>query len=345
MNNKNPLVSIIVPIYKVEKYIHRCLESITSQSYYNLEIILVNDGSPDDCGIIADRYAEVDRRIRVIHKENGGLSDARNYGVKEATGEYIVFIDSDDWIKHNMIEELVKNALNLNADVVQSAFYYAYEDKFLFDNRYYDRDAAPQIIDKEQLMKQLIKNEKVKNFAWGKIYKTNLIKDIPFKKGVLFEDVFWAHQVLHRVKVFVLLNQPLCYYFQRDNSIVSTYTIKNLDFIKGLLERHKFINKYYGNLSSESLVSILKASLIHYRLLLINKGKDPKKFYRKKLQMYIKQNRNEYYKVFKKHPELVFQLFLFNLTPYLYLLYLIIKKVIRILNLKKDASGLEEITL
>ena len=115
--NNNPKISVIVPVYKVEKYLDRCVESIVNQTYKNLEIILVDDGSPDNCPVMCDEWAEKDERIRVIHKENGGLADARNAGMNIATGDYIGFVDSDDWIEPNMYEVLLKNALKYDADI------------------------------------------------------------------------------------------------------------------------------------------------------------------------------------------------------------------------------------
>ena len=115
--NNNPKISVIVPVYKVEKYLDKCVESIVNQTYKNLEIILVDDGSPDNCPAMCDEWAEKDERIRVIHKENGGLADARNAGMDIATGDYIGFVDSDDWIEPNMYEVLLKNALKYDADI------------------------------------------------------------------------------------------------------------------------------------------------------------------------------------------------------------------------------------
>lgn len=202
-------VSIVVPIYNVEKYLKRCVDSIINQTYSNLEIILVNDGSPDNCGKVADNYQERDARIKVFHKANGGLSDARNYGMNQVTGEFTMFVDSDDWLKKNMIEIMISNSNTYQADVVQSAFYYAYDDKLLVDNRHHKAGDTPVCLDNKTLMHELVINEKVKNFAWGKLYKTKLIRDIPFEKGVLFEDVFWTHQVMHRVDVFVLIHEQI----------------------------------------------------------------------------------------------------------------------------------------
>src|SRR4051812_16630530 len=171
----SPKVSIVVPIYKVEKYLNRCVDSILKQAYENLEVILVDDGSPDNCGKIADQYASIDKRVKVIHKKNGGLSDARNAGMKYVTGHFTLFVDSDDWLDRDMVQEMVNKSEQYKAEIVQSAFYYAYDDHLLFDHRFYSKNVAPVVLNNKALMNELVKNEKVKNFAWGKLYPTQLI--------------------------------------------------------------------------------------------------------------------------------------------------------------------------
>ena len=277
-------VSIVVPIYKVEKYLRRCVDSIINQTYRNLEIILVDDGSPDKCGQIIDEYKEKDSRIISLHKKNGGLSDARNYGMKYVTGEYIFFLDSDDYIKSETIETLINLSLKYQADIVQGGFYYKYENYLLYDDRYYKEDSDPIILDNKELMYELIVNERVKNFAWGKLYKTDLIKDLLFEKGVLFEDVFWAHNVMSRVKKYVICHKPLTYYVQREDSIVANYSVRNLDIIKGMKVRHKFIEENYSEFINESYTLLLKTMFMHYNLLMKNKSKDSDKKYRKEMK-------------------------------------------------------------
>lgn len=341
----NQKVSVVVPIYKVEQYLSRCVKSILEQTYTNLEVILVNDGSPDYCGTIAENYAISDKRVKVYHKENGGLSDARNYGMQFVTGEYTLFVDSDDWLDRNMVKELLRISDEFQADVVQSAFYYAYDDHLLFDNKVYNQKASPVVLDNKSLMYELVRNNIVKNFAWGKLYKTRLIKDIPFKKGVLFEDVFWAHQVMSKVKTFVCLNNALYYYYQREDSIVSTYTPRNLDIIKGLKERHSFIETFYEELSEESYIVILKMSLIHYNLLLANRKMDKGGLYRKEIQAYIRNNNEHLKKASKKDKHLKTQHFLFSIHPYVNVLFILSKKMLRIINVLPKPDGLERINL
>lgn len=338
-----PKVSVIVPIYKVENYLNRCVDSILNQTYKNIEVILVDDGSPDKCGEISDSYAINDSRVKSLHKENGGLSDARNYGMRYLTGEYVVFVDSDDWIKEEMIETLVGLAMDLKADIVQSGFYYVYETYLLYDDRYYSEDMLPIQLNKNELMREIVINERVKNFAWGKLYKTNLIKDLYFEKGVLFEDVFWAHKVMDRVDKYVICHKPMCYYLQRNDSIVSTYTVKNLDIIKGLKERHKFIEENYKELINESYKILTKTILLHYYLLNKNRDKDLDGYYRKELRGYIINNYLNIQKAIKDDKELSNEVKLFKLNYLLSRAYVNINKVLRKVKLKEQSPELKKV--
>ncbi|MDZ5254379.1 glycosyltransferase family 2 protein [Clostridium sp. LIBA-8841] len=340
-----PKVSVIVPIYKVENYLNRCVDSIINQTYENLEIILVDDGSPDKCGEIADCYERNDRRIKALHKKNGGLSDARNYGMDFVTGDYVLFVDSDDWLKAGMIEVLVKNSIELNADVVQSGFYYAYENYLLYDNRYYLEESKPIVLKREELMYELVVNERVKNFAWGKLYKTSLVKDISFKKGVLFEDVFWAHKVMDRVNKYVIIHKPMCYYMQREDSIVATYTERNLDILKGLKERHRFIEEKYSSLISESHKILFKTSVIHYQLLKKKKNIKNRENHMYGIKKYIRDDYKGIKKSLENETELMWQLKLFKINPTISEMYMLTNKVLRKLKLKKAEDGLMKIDL
>jgi glycosyltransferase involved in cell wall biosynthesis len=338
-------VSVVVPIYKVEKYLNRCIDSILSQTYKNIEVILVNDGSPDRCGSIAEEYAAIDSRVKVIHKENGGLSDARNAGMELVTGNYTMFVDSDDWLVPSAIDMLITTCKRYKADVVQSAFYYDYEDHLLFDHKHYSQKGTPVILNRDSLMYELVKNERVKNFAWGKLYKTRILQGIPFKKGVLFEDVFWAHQVMNRVKKFVLINQPLYFYVQRSDSIVASYTPRNLDILEGLKERHKFIEENYKELVDESFKIILKTSLIHYNLLILNWRKDKRGSYRKEIRDYIRKNSAKFKKAVEQDKFLKTQLTMFLLHPILNIVFSAVKKFLRQMKIISEPSGLQTVPI
>ena len=337
----NEKVSVVVPIYKVEEYLVRCIDSILKQTYKNLEVILVNDGSPDNCGQMIEKYKEKDHRVITVHKENGGLSDARNEGMKYVTGSLTMFVDSDDWLDETMIETMV-NKLNENAaDIVQSAFFYAYDDKLLLDAYSSDDYKPPELLDNDTLMFELVKNKKIKNFAWGKLYKTKIIKEIPFKKGVLFEDVFWAHQVMHHVNRYVILEQPFYYYFQRDDSIVGTFTPNHLDLIKGMKERHDFLKQYYPNLVNKSYEQILETCLVQYHLLLINKEKKHKK----EIRNYIKKNFKAFKRATNKNRRLKIKLYLFRIHPYLNTLVRYILHGLRKLKILSQPSSLKQVNV
>src|SRR5699024_5608400 len=146
-------------------------------------VILVNDGSPDHCGQMIEKYKEKDHRVVTVHKENGGLSDARNEGMKYVTGSLTMFVDSDDWLDETMIETMVQKCDEYDADIVQSAFFYAYDDKLLLDVQCLAENRLPEVLDNDTLMFELVKNKNIKNFAWGKLYQTKIIKEIPFKEG------------------------------------------------------------------------------------------------------------------------------------------------------------------
>jgi glycosyltransferase involved in cell wall biosynthesis len=340
-----PKVSIVVPIYKVEKFLNRCIDSILNQTYKNLEIILVDDGSPDNCGKIANSYSLKDSRVRVFHKINGGLSDARNYGMKYVTGEYTLFVDSDDWLEEQMIEVMINTIIRHKAEIVQTAFYYAYDKYLLFDERYHQVNSPPVVLNNETIMSELVINERVKNFAWGKLYRTDIIRDVTFKKGVLFEDVFWAHHIMKRVNTYVILNQPMYYYYQRSDSIISNYSPRNLDIIEGLKERHVFIERYYKHLIDESHRQIAKACLIHFNLLLVNMKKDKNCIYKKGIQQYVNKNYSKFMMSVKYDSDLRKQLYLFNIFPVLNIVIPLKNKLLRRLKIVSQPLGLRRIDL
>lgn len=251
------MISIIVPIYNVQQYLSKCIESIFAQSFRDIEIILVDDGSTDECPQMCDEFAKQDCRIRVIHKKNGGLSDARNAGMKVAQGEWIYFLDSDDWMHPEALQTLYDFAKENNCDVVQGGLYYAYEDHLLY--RQPSRKELKQcVLDNEDAMHQLVVNDRVKNFAWGKLYKTELIRGVEFPVGKYFEDSFWQHLIMHRVKKYGIVDDPLYYYRQRENGISGNFSERNLDLLKGYEERISFIKRNYPELEKEMILAYWK---------------------------------------------------------------------------------------
>jgi glycosyltransferase involved in cell wall biosynthesis len=242
-------VSVIIPIYNIYPFIKTCLQSVCMQSYHYLEIILVDDGSTDGSAIACDQWASTDNRIKVYHKKNGGLSDARNYGLSKATGSYIIYLDGDDWIATNAVEKLVHTAQEYHADFIQAGYYYAYENYLLVYNE------PTNIIEynKENALKELISNGRIKNFVWGSLIKRELALQVPFIKGRYFEDSFWKYQIMELSNKFVYVAIPLFYYRQRPQSISGSFTLKNIDLLIGIEKRLQFIQKNYPQLFNLAL--------------------------------------------------------------------------------------------
>lgn len=234
-------ISIIIPIYNVAPYLSQCLDSFYKQIDDSIEVILVNDGSTDKSLTICEEYARKYTNTIIVNKENGGLSDARNAGTKVATGRFIYYLDSDDWLAPNAIKTLYDFAIENHCEVVQGGFYYAYTDYLLYDAKY----KKPFILERSEAMLQLIKNDYVKNFAWGKLYKSDIVKCYQFPKGKYYEDSYWQHLVLNEVTHYGIVPIPLYYYRQRNSGISGEFSSKNLDLLEGYEERLKFVQKHY----------------------------------------------------------------------------------------------------
>lgn len=239
----NPTISVIVPIYNVEKYLGKCIESIINQTYSNLEIILVDDGSPDNCGDICDYYASKDRRIKVIHKENGGLSDARNAGLDFAKGEYINFIDSDDYINKGFYEVLINLVISNNADIAQCAFLKVYENDNTNTNPLVNEKIT--VLNNIEALNNLFNDYYVTtSVVWNKLYRKELFTEIRFPKGKIHEDEFTTFKVLFKSKKVVTTSKPLYYYLQRSNSIMGeNFNVKRLDFLEAYSSQISFYNE------------------------------------------------------------------------------------------------------
>lgn len=230
------LLSVIVPVYKVEPYLDICVQSIVRQTYQNLEILLVDDGSPDCCPQLCDNWAARDNRIKVIHKPNGGLSDARNVGIAAAMGELLAFVDADDTLHPQMYETLLLAMLNSNADIA------------LCDFRRTDKPSQPeeplpteiviQIPSKDEMLRSVLVEYVV---AWNKIYRRSLFSGVRYPKGRLYEDEFVAHQLLWKAHRVAWVKAELYYYFQRNDSIMrDLLSLQSLDSLDAMRERTTF---------------------------------------------------------------------------------------------------------
>lgn len=272
----NPLISVIVPIYNVEKYLARCVDSIVNQTYKNLEIILVDDGSPDLCPQMCDDYAEKDSRIKAVHKKNGGLSDARNAGMAVATGEYISFIDSDDYVSDDFFECLLDVMNKENSDIAECSVVKFYEDN-RFDE--FNDDLLENTYDAQDAMSALIAENPFHQHVWNKLYKTELVKDIPYAVGKLNEDEFWTYQVFGRASKVAKLNKTMYYYFQRSSSIMGVgYNMRRLDALEGKANRQKYIENNFPDLSTQAKIDLYGSCMFAYQSVLkFMSGADKKK--------------------------------------------------------------------
>jgi len=246
------MISIVIPIFNVAAYLPQCMKSVLSQSVegQELEIILVDDGSTDECPVLCDEYVQQDTRVRVIHKKNGGLSDARNAGMRVAQGEWIFFLDSDDWLAPDAIKKLYTFAIENSCDVVQGNQYYAYHDHLLYRSAT-KMECKTHILDNNSAMRELIINDRVKNFAWGKLYKTGLIKNLDFPVGRYFEDSYWQHLVFAGVGRYGIIDEPIVYYRQREDSISGKPSVHFDDLIEGYRLRLDFVKENYPQYVSQ----------------------------------------------------------------------------------------------
>lgn len=240
-------ISVIVPVYKVEPYLDKCVSSIVNQTYKNLEIILVDDGSPDNCPAMCDAWAEKDSRIRVMHKTNGGLSDARNAGMAVATGELMAFVDSDDWIVPDMYECLYQRLTEDNSDIAACGVQMVWEDKT--PSRTLTREGSC-VLNQEEAMRAIIEESWLKQPVWYKLYKTALVRDILFPKGKCHEDVFWSYQAVGSAKKVSVSDHVGYYYLQRGGSIMGAgYSLKRLDAVEAKVQRCAYIQERFPALS------------------------------------------------------------------------------------------------
>jgi glycosyltransferase involved in cell wall biosynthesis len=257
-----PLISIIIPIYKVEPYLRRCLDSIINQTYKNLEIILVDDGSPDNCPQICEEYAAKDNRIIAIHKENGGLSDARNAGLDICKGEYISFVDSDDWVVLNYIEILSSICLKENADItIGNHKKVAGNNEFKFCNNLNEY----KTLNSYQALENLF-GEHALNFtvSWGKLYKAKLWTELRFPKDKLYEDAYLCHLLYSNSSTICFLDEPIYFYTQRSDSIMGL-TKSSFHAIEPQILFYTFLkNNNLKNLSEKMLPTISWTALQAY---------------------------------------------------------------------------------
>ena len=248
-------ISVIIPVYNVEKYILNTIESVMFQTYSNIEIILVDDGSTDNSSKICDELAKKDNRISVIHQDNQGLSAARNVGTAIATGDFIFYLDGDDYLEKNCLEKLLEVADDCS--LVIGSYFYTYSDhEDVADIQYLEKS----VLNTDEAMHDLLVG-KIQNFAWGKLIKSDIAKKHSFPQGKLFEDTYWAHYIINDCETVTIMNIPVLHYRQRDNSISYTMDIKRLDILDGWSVRAEFVEKNYPQFYTEYMQFIASSFL------------------------------------------------------------------------------------
>lgn len=298
--------SVIIPVYNVEKYLRECVDSILSQSFKEFEVILVDDGSKDSSGIICDEYAVKDSRVKVIHKENGGQSTARNAGFKEAQGKYIFFIDSDDFVVYNTFFEDIKNCNNEGADIVAYRYrkYFSKENiksvgtKFLKTNYQNITDCLSDLVQTDTFFCS----------CWTKIVKRDLLKEnnILFDENLCCEDMDWYYSVLEHAEKIAVLDKECINYRQRENSVTSVFKKKSVtDYIFTLEKWYTKINNIKEIEKKNVLLSSL-AKLYCNLLITYSRNKDKLKVEKNKifsfkhlLKYNLNPRTNKFYKLSK----------------------------------------------
>lgn len=282
------LISVVVPVYKVEKYIHRCVDSIIAQSFSDFDIVLVDDGSPDNCGKICDEYALKDNRIHVIHKENGGLSDARNAGIdwafENSNSEWLTFIDSDDWIHSKYLEALYNAVKKSGCEISICGFE--------------ETEGNNPNVDEERLQPIMVYTEEFfceKNVnaivAWGKLYKKELFREICYPVGKLHEDEFTTYKLIFMYERLSFVDQPLYFYFINPEGITKReWNPRRLDVMEALENQIEFFKMHgFNDAFLYSLRSIVSNTTHQYLTVSsLNKKTKYLGFFKKKMRKYLK---------------------------------------------------------
>ena len=250
-----PLISIIIPVYKAEAYLDNCMKSVLNQSYRNLEVILVDDGSPDHSGALCDRYAEEDSRVRVIHKKNGGAADARNCGLDVASGEYVAFVDSDDWIERDMYELLLEQICKYDAKLCVCGRYDVINGERV-------AGLGPErniLLDEKNAYRTLLIERELDSSPCDKLYHKSIFSELRFPVGVINEDAAIIHQIISNAGGVCLLNRRLYYYNHHAGSVTTSgFSEKNLIMKKHAERTVDYILSKYPDLSDEAQAYLAK---------------------------------------------------------------------------------------
>ncbi len=285
------MISVIVPVYKVEEFLDRCVKSIVEQTYTDLEIILVNDGSPDKCPDMCEAWAKKDKRIKVVHKKNGGLSDARNAGLEVSTGEYIAFVDSDDYVDTNIYMRLHEEMMKQDVDIICCKYVDVNEKGERIDRtvKFFDEPNYNQVYKGRDFLVALLESKSMP-VAWNKLYKRKVIEEKYFKKDIYSEDYFFLLTIAYKELSVYFIEDELLFYTAREKSITDGFNEAfNLDQVMNVFNAEEFLKEKFGE---DIDISIKTAQFKAIRLFL---ARMPYK--------YIKTRRYSYWYVYKKLKE------------------------------------------
>lgn len=317
-------ISVIIPVYNVESYLKRCIESVLKQSYSNLEVILVNDGSTDNSGDICNQFSLLDKRVQVIHQKNLGVSRSRNTGIRYSTGDYITFVDSDDYIENDMYEILVNNIEENNADISVCKSRIIYENS---NEKITDEKNEKKLLLKEDAIESLICN--MDNAVWNKLYKYEIIKNIRFNENITHgEDFYFNLQAFKNCELIIYDNRCKYNYIKRGNSITtSMFSIKSFDEVKSKDLIYEYILNYFPQLELKARRLPFISRLNIFRKIFIT-GNEKK--YKKEIVEYRKYMNDNYLAI--KHVLKRKEVVEYSLLRYSFGLYLL---TIKFLNRRK----------
>lgn len=283
----NFLISVIIPIYNAEKYLDDCIKSVVNQSYENLDIILVNDGSTDKSKEICEKWIEKDSRIRLINQSNMGAAMAKNSGLNNIKGNLFMILDSDDLLHKNNIEILYGCMQKEKSDIIEARHTTVSEE---FKNIHIRQNNKKENFNTENALKELIISRKFHQTPWNKLYKTELLKDIRFPKDKYIDDEYWTYKLFANAKKITWTNEVLYYYRQHEESTMGRmYSIKRLDVIDALYDRYKFMKKNFPNLSDLSCKVFLKNCIYNFQKLCMFNELDNNQKFREDLLKKIRQ--------------------------------------------------------
>lgn len=281
------IISVVIPIYNTEKYLEDCIKSVVNQSYTNLDIILVNDGSTDKSKDICEKWTKKDSRIRLINQSNMGAAMAKNVGLNNIKGDLFMILDSDDLLHKNNIEILYHYMQKEKSDIIEACYTTIYKE---FKNIDIHQNSKKENFNTENALKELIISRKFHQTPWNKLYKTELLKDIRFPKDKYIDDEYWTYKLFANAKRITWINEVLYYYRQHEESTMGRmYSIKRLDAIDALYDRYKFMKKNFPNLSTLSCKVFLNNCIYNFQKLCMFNELDNNQKFREDLLKKIRQ--------------------------------------------------------